>query len=297
MIVDKIESYLGGEALVLDEALVKAMGDQVVASTKRQFMQNQAPVVGSIRPSALGKCPRQGWYVHKGTQPDEPLAGRARFVFWFGDVVETAVLGLARMAGCPVSDFQREVPMEIANVPMVGHIDALLQDKDGPVVVDVKSMSSVGFKMWKENGPSNDFGYVDQLQAYMRGLDIQRALFVCVNKEQGHLAEYEIGRNDEMFVPRAEAYVRQATQATEPERAYKLEDEIVKAQGRENAEKILYSNKKAMILSNKGAWWSVKTGRGLLPVTCGYCSFKERCWTGVKLEAEEGSKPKWVMEG
>lgn len=295
MITERIERYLGSESLSLDDALLKAMADQVVAATKRQFMENRAPKVGDIRPSALGKCPRQGWYTYQGTQPDEPLAGRARFVFWFGDVVETAVLGLARMAGCPVSDFQREIPMEVAGVPMVGHIDALLQDSGGPVVVDVKSMSSVGFRMWKNNGPSNDFGYVDQLQAYMRGLDLQRALFVCVNKEQGHLAEYEIRRNDEMFIPRAESYVRQATQETEPSRAYALEDEVVKAQGRDNAEKILYSNKKAVILDNKGSWWRVKTGRGLLPTTCGYCQFKQRCWPGVKLEAEEDEKPKWVV--
>lgn len=296
MIVDKIEAHLATGDLSLDEGMLKAVADQVVASTKRQFMEVKAQTVGVIRPSAIGRCARQGWYQFQGMAPDEPLPGRTRFVFWYGDLIETAMLGLARLAGCNLSMLQAEVPVVLNGQTITGHVDAVLTEGDERLVVECKSMSSIGFKRTVESGISNDFGYLDQIQAYMRALDVKRGLFILANKEQGHLHEQIVVRDDSAYLPKAEAYHRGVTGKEPPPRPYDTELEIVSAKGRAAADAMLQSNDRAMIVGQGGAYFKVQTGRRTLKTVCGYCGFKQRCFPNLKVEMD-GDRPKFVIEG
>ncbi len=164
--------------------------------------------------------------------------------FTYGHIIEQLVLLLLKEAGHTVTEEQAEVEID----GIKGHKDCRV---DG-VNIDIKSASSFAFKKFAtgELFRNDPFGYVHQLSSYSYP---EPAAFVAVNKENGEIAVLPLEAID-MVPPKARIKrVKEVVAMTEPpvEKCYP-EEPVGKG-------------------GNMG-----------LSKNCGYCPFKERCWTNLR---------------
>ena len=143
------------------------MGVNVARSLNKALIRNDASVRSDpkvIYASEFGnKCLRQLFYKHKHPELAEGIHAAARFKFFYGDIVEEAMLALAEVAGHTVEDRQKRIELPATNgYKVTGRIDAVI---DG-VVVDVKSVSTIGFREFQVGLGGRKFGYADQLALY-----------------------------------------------------------------------------------------------------------------------------------
>jgi hypothetical protein len=200
----------------------------------------------TLRLSNVGTpCKRKLWYTINAPQLAEKLDAPTRIKFLMGDIAESLVLFLAKIAGHEVSREQETV--NVAGVP--GHIDAVVTD----VLVDVKSASPYSFGKFKEGltKATDAFGYLTQLGTYRTGTGSKRSGFLALNKVLGHL-HLDLHEDDGTDY---EQVVRDAIQVCQrpspPDRGYSDEPDG-------------------------------KSGNRKLGVGCSYCAFKETCWPGLR---------------
>jgi len=148
-----------------------------------------------LRLSGLGpKCPRALWYSANHPELAEPLPPWAVIKYTYGHIIEALIIELAKSAGHDVQGEQDEIILD----GVMGHRDCVI---DG-AIVDVKSASSLGFKKFKDKtiAQSDDFGYLDQLDAYVVGsvmandplvIEQEKGYNIAVDKTLGHLCLYE----------------------------------------------------------------------------------------------------------
>lgn len=159
-----------------------------MASILISRMSNREDKSG-LRMSNIGTpCDRKLWLQINQTEDKEELDASTIFKFFYGDLIEEAILALCAIAGHRVEGRQTE--LRIGGI--VGHRDAVV---DG-VTVDVKSASSYSFAKFKSGNLRNDdpFGYVDQLQSYLEAgqsdelvTDKLRGAFLVADKTLGHI--------------------------------------------------------------------------------------------------------------
>lgn len=250
-LVKDIYAYLDGNAKI-DPQRVKVLGDRLAETiTERLTNGNQTP---ELRMSNFGtKCDRQLWYRIKCPTEAEPLDGKARFKFLFGDILEDVVLVLAEEAGHRVTG--RQTTLELAGIK--GHRDAVI---DG-VLVDVKSANARSFTKFEKHELEEDdpFGYLTQIGLYSAAskddplVEVKgEHAFLAVDKELGTLVvdKYKIDRSRDWEKEIREK--RQVLERTDPP-----------ARG--------YSD------VPDGA-----SGNRKLGVACSYCPFKHKCWPGLR---------------
>lgn len=197
----------------------------------------------TLRMSNIGKGARQLWYDKRyGKEEDLPPATIFKFIY--GDLIESLLLFLARMAGHSVTHRQAEVVVE----GVKGHIDA---DIDG-VTVDAKSASTYAFRKFRDGTLADDdaFGYIEQLAGYCTARETDGA-FLAADKQNGHIAYLPISLVDlkaAINVKERIEYLKQAVDGeVAPERCYPDEPEG-------------------------------ESGNRALGTNCSYCSHKFRCW-------------------
>lgn len=194
--------------------------------------------------SNIGKGARQLWY-DKRFGREETLPPSTIFKFIYGDIIESLLLLLTKLAGHSVTDRQAEVVVN----GIKGHIDA---DIDG-VTVDVKSASVHGFRKFADGTltENDSFGYVEQLAGYSHARDTDGA-FLAADKQNGFIAYLPVPREElqaHVNVPERIEYLKAAVESEdEPERCYSDEEEG-------------------------------KSGNRKLGVNCSYCAHKFRCWS------------------
>lgn len=167
-----------------DKAITKYFSEELSKVAEARFSERQERNYLSL--SSVGTpCQRKLWY--RINQPDkaEPLDAEALGTFFYGDMIETLLLSLAKAAGHSVEGEQDEV--EVFGVK--GHRDAII---DG-VTVDVKSASRYGFQKFQKHDLRNDdpFGYISQLSSYVYAgrddplvSDKSGGAFLVANKER-----------------------------------------------------------------------------------------------------------------
>lgn len=200
MIVDKVNLYLSQKDLQVDESLRYEIEKMAGVSFKRQFMSKDEPVTkGKLRLSACGKCPRQNAYKFHGVEPKgKELDGRARMIFFQGDMVECALIGLIRLSGVPLLATglqQDEIKFQINGATITGHPDGYFWHEDELYLLEVKSMSSYSFERFEKGDISED--YIAQTNAYMnKRKSVRKCCLVAMNKDNGILAEKIIERDE-----------------------------------------------------------------------------------------------------
>jgi len=208
---------------------------------------------GKLWASDIGKkCLRQHWYNFNLPESGAPLGGPTRFKFLYGNLLEEAVLYLAKEAGHLVTHEQERVELDLENGWVVsGKLDAVI---DG-VLIDVKSTSSYGYKRYCDGiTPSNDsFGYIEQLSFYSAFGPTAQPVpgFVWIDKQNGHIK----------YTP-VDALKRESIEG----KAKAIASAIDKTEAGMVS--------KAYVPVAYGG-----SGNESLPITCSYCPFNKTCWS------------------
>ena len=218
MIVDRILDYLGGSGREIPDAVLAVAHEQFDRTFRRNLGKQRAPGERRrISASLPWYCPRRAYYTLTGAAGEVP-SGRSRVAFLLGDLIETAVVTLARQAGIVFPwpnergeqlELRWTFPTPNGPEEVVGHTDLAIETSaDGLIVGDVKSMADYTFREFARacSDPSapwhevERWGYVAQLRFYMWLLELtkqgtgERGFFVGVNKNTGHLAELWVER-------------------------------------------------------------------------------------------------------
>ena len=164
------------------------LGTKVVQLVKdylqRDYLRSNKERLGRVGVTDLVRCLRQAKYKLLGTTPTDipPSVGalydgrmhhellQALFKFIFGEAV---------------GHFEQEVVLPTG---VKGHIDGLLLDGEEQVLLEFKTMNRAG---WSKRG-TPDPGYVEQANAYMGALGIERGLFVYRLKDYFEVDCYEV---------------------------------------------------------------------------------------------------------
>lgn len=131
------------------------------------------------------ECDRALWYAFRRASPAEKIEGRKLRIFATGNIEENRILDDLRAIGCDVRSEQEKVRFVGGHVR--GKIDAeAVGVPEAPKrvhLVECKSSNDKGFKELQKLGLAKGkplhFG---QCQIYMHGRSLERALYICVNK-------------------------------------------------------------------------------------------------------------------
>jgi hypothetical protein len=174
------------------------------------------------------------------------IDGNLRIKFFYGDMLEELVLGLAKASGHSVEGQQQRVEYDVGDGWKIrGRIDAII---DG-VPVDVKSVTKFSEEKFKNGLKDDPFGYYMQLCGYATTLNSSDAGFLTIQKELGHINYYPIEVNTGLFKLQAAHAVEVVTEKTP-------------------------DGLKRMASVPQSA-----TSKNMkLCTSCSYCAYKEECW-------------------
>jgi CRISPR/Cas system-associated exonuclease Cas4 (RecB family) len=160
--------------------------------------------------SAIGKeCDRQIWYEYY--QPIKNDNPRVERIFLLGHLMESLVLAMLKHAGYTVyheTDDGHQFGGEDEEIGW--HCDGVIMYHDTPHLLEIKSASDKRFnEMVKKGVRLSDPVYYTQMQVYMHYLELDKGLFVVMNKNNSELhmevieynaieAKYAINRGKEI---------------------------------------------------------------------------------------------------
>ena len=200
MIIDKINQYLASENYKLDELLLDEVAKLSAFNFRRQFMEDNEKD-RKLRLSSSGACARALAYRYLGYEPlGKEIDGRAKFTFFLGDLVELALLKVAKLSGCYLFATglqQIEMSINIEGVEIKGHPDGFLLDNGKLYLVECKSMSDYSFNDFQKGNISE--GYIAQVNMYMHILKLEKTVFVALGKNNSVIGE-QIVEKDERIV-------------------------------------------------------------------------------------------------
>jgi hypothetical protein len=260
VIVDKINRYLSTAGKKLDDALLESVAEQTKYIFQRQFGE-QAEFSTHIGLSAVGKCIRQNVYRKLGFSVNgKTIDSRAKMVFFQGDAAELAVIFLAQLAGCKITNTGKN-QKTVKLLGLEGHPDGILEYEGVRYLLEVKSMSSFAFKRFQKK--NIDESYLFQVSAYMLAENLRLCVFVALNKDSGVLAE-QIIPIDSSITEKLQSRIA-----------------VLESSGADNLPARPYGPDK----------------NGFLPWQCLYCPFWKHCWPEAqKVLVEDAYKLKFKAE-
>lgn len=203
-------------------------------------------------------CDRKLWYTVNRPGAGEQQGGTTTLKFLYGDIIERIILGLAKFSGHTVEGEQDE--LDIGGVK--GHRDAVVDGR----LVDVKSATTHSFNKFKEHRLETDdpFGYIKQIGAYLDASqkdplvkDKDKASFIAVDKQLGHICIDTYNKSDMDYTKLVDEKRSMVSLASPPARAF---SDVPDG----------------------------KSGNRKLGTECSYCPFKSECWPGLRSFAYAG---------
>lgn len=178
-IYEVVSTKKPAEGVDLDAA-VEQFGENVKTLMRGLFEEPQGDK-RNLRMSNIGRQDRFLWNVVNNQQPVEELKPYTYVKFLYGHLIEEMLLFLTRVAGHEVTDEQKRCE--------VNGIKGSMDCKIDGVVTDVKSVSSFGFKKFKDGTMAYDdpFGYVAQIKAYAHSEGETKFGWLAMDKQNGHL--------------------------------------------------------------------------------------------------------------
>lgn len=148
--------------------------------------------------SVLGReCERALFYDFRWAHEPEKFEGRMLRLFATGDVEEERIIADLRAIGCDVRDIDattgEQWAIRFANGHGGGHADGIVSGIPGAEKTDhlleVKTHNDKSFKALKKDGGVEKAKpqHFAQMQTYMHGLGLSRALYVAVNKNDDEI--------------------------------------------------------------------------------------------------------------
>lgn len=246
-LVEDIYSVINSNGHKIDDSLYNELAEDI-AATIRQRLSSESSRRNHLSLSSIGKPLRRLWFDLKRPDYITEEPPNARLKFLYGDIIESVVLWLAKVAGHTVTDRQKEV----THYGVVGHIDSII---DGEVV-DAKSASPRSYAKFASGTLTNDdpFGYLAQIEAYDEETGNGHPGFLAMNKVTGEICLY---RPDKDFdLPNTELLITKAKEALAKD---------------EPPEQRCYSDVE-----------DGKSGNRKLDKGCAMCPFKRLCWPGLR---------------
>ena len=265
MIVDRIYEYLNEEGKTIDEAILEEVTKRFERVVIRQLMQDREEKPDRLYVTRFSHpCARKGAYAYHAFEAEQ-LAPWAKLNFLIGDAVELAVMAMAKLAGCDIGLSQDRVGLEIDGVTVSGYIDGLFSDGKDLYVAEFKKMSAFAFKRVETQGITDEWGYVSQVHAYMKALDLERSIFVILDGQTGALNERVVEFDPAVWKAMEERgkAILKSTPEELPPRAFEPE--------------------------------RATNGKMELELRCRYCQHKRHCWPEAQLVLRH-NKPFWFVE-
>lgn len=142
----------------------------------------------TLRASAMGhECDRALWYALRWAVPHKPVEPRIQRIFDNGHDREARIVSYLKTAGLTVEEADpttgKQWRVVLADGALTGSADGVVTGvPDAPVarhLLEIKTMNRKRWQDWRRKGvKASDPKYYTQMQIYMRGLGLTRALFV-----------------------------------------------------------------------------------------------------------------------
>lgn len=146
----------------------------------------------TLRCSSLGHpCDRKLWYAYRWAHAPERFDGRILRIFENGNQRESVIVGMLKSAGLTVQEVDPatggQFRVSLAGGALGGSCDGIAEGvPEAPKarhLVEIKTMNDARWKAWRKAGvKASDPKYWVQMQLYMHGLGLTRALFVAENQ-------------------------------------------------------------------------------------------------------------------
>ena len=265
-IYELVETKQVPEGVDIEEC-IETFGEGVKQLMRNEFTKKRDDS-RKLRMSNIGRSDRYLWNVWNDVEKDDDMQGHTYVKFLYGHLIEELLLFLSRAAGHEVTDEQKKCEVN----GITGSMDCKI---DG-IVTDVKSVSTYGFRKFKDGTLATDdpFGYIAQIKGYANAEGASRFGWLAMDKQNGHLTYLMYDQED--------------TQAPIYEHiGYDIGDRInhIKTMVEQpEPPKHCYQPKE-----------DGKSGNMKLDTGCSYCAYKKNCWPDLRAFAYS-SGPRYLVE-
>ena len=246
-----LENAISGNTEVSQE-IVDQVGKDVATAFVKQFSSGARDDF-RLRMSNLGKPKCQLWYEKNQPEDKSPLPPQFLMNMILGDIVEAVFKGVLRASGVSFED-NDTVTLDLGDgrEPIKGEFDMILNGR----VDDVKSASPWSYQNKfidpKTLSESDTFGYISQLVGYATAANKEVGGWWVINKGNGSFKYVDANSVDtEEQLNKIKDVVDYIEEDKEFERCFAPVEET---------------------------YYRKPSGNRKLGVTCGFCSFKHKCW-------------------
>ena len=258
-----LENAILGKSTVA-KSIVTQVGKDVSAAFVKQFSSGPRDAF-KLRMSNLGKPRCQLWFEKNQPEDKKPLPPQFLMNMILGDIVEAVFKGLLRASKVPFED-NAKVTLDLGGdrKKIKGEFDMIMDGR----VDDVKSASPWSytnkFVDLETLQASDPFGYVSQLVGYSTAADKEVGGWWVINKANGHFKYVD------------------ANHVNKEEQLDKIRDVVDYIEEDKPFERCFPPIEET--------YYKKPSGNLKLGVTCGFCSFKHKCWPTLQSLPSKVSK-------
>jgi hypothetical protein len=299
--VDTKEVFEGVDLQKVYTDLAAAYGEKTKEFLTEKYRHSGAPVSCN----SCTKCPRQSWYKFNRLA-GEPMHPRGKLNFRTGHIVELELYMYAALGGAEVDFFQHRYDWNIGDqnndmFDTSAYIDFRYKRPNGKrVLVDVKTISDIGFKYFVKDGPDDAFGYLGQFNQYIKAAldagdidgdenDPPELIMLGYKKSTGHIHEHSIkldvayleqAASNAQLVDRHTTYVSCPT--CDEGKKLNQDEKCDNCRGKKFIPDAVHGTpppRPEWLAPNKG-----RDGRWSIALQCNYCDHKHACWTYPRMD-------------
>jgi len=237
------------------EKCIDDFGESVKDLMRKEFVNGGPRDYRKLRMSNIGRKDRFLWNHYNNVEKHDDMQPHTLVKFLYGHLIEELLLFLTRASGHEVTAEQKKC--EVSGI--TGSMDCKI---DG-VVTDVKSVSSYGFKKFKDGSLAYDdpFGYVAQIKGYAEAEGQTTFGWLAMDKQNGHLTYLMYDQED------TQAPVHEKIGFDITDRIEHVQTMVLQPEPPEHC----YQPKE-----------DGKSGNKKLDIGCSYCAYKKSCWPGLR---------------
>ena len=249
-----LQKAMKGESDMAEE-IREQVAQDVKAALEKQFSGPSRDEF-KLRMSNIGRPKCQLWFEKNDSEDKTPLPPHFLMNMIIGDIVEAVFKGLLRAAGISFTDNEKVTLKLEDGTEINGEFDMVLDD----AVDDVKSASPWSYQNKFASSAAladgDSFGYIAQLVGYSRAAGKRMGGWWVVNKANGEFK----------YVPAED--VDEATVLSE------IQDTVSYINNDEPFERCFEPVSETH--------YRKPTGNKKLGIGCSFCSYKHKCWPGLK---------------
>jgi len=249
------------------DACVEKFGENVKELMRNEFGGKKRDG-RKLRMSNIGRDDRYLWNVYNDVEKSDDIQGHTYVKFLYGHLIEEMLLFLTKAAGHEVTDEQKKCE--------VNGITGSMDCKINGIVTDVKSVSTYGFRKFKDGTLAYDdpFGYIGQIKGYAYAEGATKFGWLAMDKQNGHLTYLMYDTED------TQAPVHDLI-------SYDIKERI------DHVKKLVEQPTPPGVCYEPIA--DGKSGNQKLAVGCSYCAYKKECWPSVRAFAYS-TGPRYLVE-